>query len=128
MSDKSVFIHHTRSLLKSETGYFGYWIDGGDVMKVRETFTHDRAKAENLLVDFIADDELSLKRKKVMDVMSALITLSNDELLDIEREVQYQFGRRGVHGSLVNEKIARQELRREIDCSYHSQCFYTAIP
>lgn len=121
-SMRSAFIHNTRGLLKSETGYLGYWIGGGNVMKVRETFTHDRAKAENLLLDFIAEDDVNLKRKNVLDVMAALITLSNDELLDIEREVQYQFGRRGVHGNLVNEKVARQELRREIDCSYHSQC------
>lgn len=121
-SMRSAFIHNTRGLLKSETGYLGYWIGGDDVMKVRETFTFDKTKADNLLVDFIAEDELNIKQKRFEDVMAALIILSDDELLDIEREVQYQFGRRGVHGCLVNEKVARQGVRREIDTFYPNQC------
>lgn len=95
-----------------------YWTDGNRTI-YEHTYTADKNLAERKLKEAVFRFRwMKEARPGARYAVKALRHVSNKELVEIERQIQIEFARRGIHGELVNDTFNERYVADFIDRNF----------
>ncbi len=95
-----------------------YWTDG-DRTIYEHTYTNDKRVAERKLKEAVFRFRwMREARPGARYAVKALRFVSDKELVEIERQIQIEFAKRGIHGDLVNDTFYERYIADFIDRNF----------